>query len=185
MRISTTRNIVAAFALSAALPMASIAAPYIGVNYTRVELDGDLDHDFDTVAIRGGYEFTDWLAIEARYGVGTGDSKDREALGPFTFTQKFEVEQYYGVYGRLTLPNSTLFKPYVIAGYTEAELDWRLDMNGTRLDSDSIKDDAFSYGVGVNLEFNEHFAVNAEYMRLLDDGDVDVDGLTVGLSYRF
>ena len=180
-----TSKYIAALAFAVALPVTAAAGPYVGVNYTRADLSGALDADFDTIAIKGGYEFTNWLALEARYGASFSDSSYRETFGPFTIRVKYQVEHYYGAYGRLTLPNSTLFKPYVIAGYTEAELKETAHVNDYKLGSSTIRGEAFSYGAGVNLEFSERFSVNAEYMRLIDKGDADLDGLTVGASYRF
>lgn len=185
MKFHKTTTLIATLGLSIALPMAATANPFLGVNYTRAELDGDVDAGFNTLSLRAGYEFTNWLAIEARYGAGLDRDNSREQVGPFSVDIKYEVEHYYGAYGRLTLPNDTPFKPYIIAGYTEAELEGTGKVGGIRVGKVKAKGDAFSYGAGVNLDLSERLFVNAEYMRLLDEDDVEVDGFTLGVSYRF
>jgi len=93
---------------------------------------------------------------------------------------KAELNELYGAYFVAGIPNSTLFYPYLVAGYTRGELEASV---GGYSASDSESD--FSYGIGTDLRFSENFAANIEFMRYLDKDGFEMDGLSAGIKYTF
>ena len=42
-----------------------------------------------------------------------------------------------------------------------------------------------SMGIGADFNINERLEINAEYMNYIDDDDVELDALGVGLAVNF
>jgi opacity protein-like surface antigen len=160
-------------------PAFALGPFYLGANYSMTNVGakdvGSVDDfDMDTVTISAGLYLLDFLAVEAR--AGTGVSDDTVDL------IKAEIGVLYGLYARAELPLG-MFKPYVIAGYTAADLDSNF---GDDDDSD------LSYGAGVDLKFSEHLGLNLEYMLLMEfdtqlgsAGGIDVESISLGAKFYF
>lgn len=56
---------------------------------------------------------------------------------------------------------------------------------GTVSASDTDSDGGASFGLGANFRFTPHAYVGVDYMRYFKPDGVNVNGLTVGLGYRF
>ena len=88
---------------------------YGGVQYSQVDYSESVaDLDFTTVSVIAGYELSNSVALEARYGQGQGDDE--------AYDVDVEVDSVYGLYGVLSLPNETNVEPYFIIGYTKGKL---------------------------------------------------------------
>lgn len=162
-----------AFVISATSSLA-IANPYIGVDYSYFDA-GDLD--LGAIALKAGYQLTDWVSVEARLGFGIDDDKfDIPELG--LYSVKGEIEHYYGAYLRAGMPNETMFYPYAVAGYSK----FRVKASYQGISAKENESD-FSYGLGARLDFSENWSANLEFMRYMD-GD-DADAVSLGLMYRF
>lgn len=158
----------------------------MGANYSFLTAeDPAIDLDADAVTIKAGYNFNDILGVEARYGVGVSDdSGDVQGIDV-----KYEMDEVYGAYLTATLPNKTMFKPYVLVGYTsvgsEFEITYLSGPNTYTTINDSDSETGVSYGAGLNVNFTENFTGNIEYASLVDEGELTVDGFSLGLAYRF
>src|SRR5690606_29827087 len=159
--------------LTTTLPLAAIAAPYMGLNYTHTRTDDIVGKmDFNALALKGGYQIIDWFAVEARYGSGRSTQTERgiyiaEHGIDIEETYNIKMKDYYGAYAIFSLPNATMFKPYLVAGYTEAN--FKLKTTGSIPGyypisfTESDKVDSPSYGLGLNINFSEHLTANLEY----------------------
>lgn len=145
------------------------AQPYVGLDYTFIDAE---DVDLGAIALKGGYQVNDWAAVEVRAAAGV---KDDELFGVDA-----ELEHYYGGYFRAGLPNDSIIYPYVIAGYTQGKV--KASFRGASI-TESEGD--FSYGLGAELRLNDLWSANVEFMRYLDTNDVEIDGASLGVSYRF
>lgn len=187
--------LLATLTLATTFPLAATAEPYMGLNYTHTRTDDIVGNmDFNALAVKGGYQFTDWFALEARYGSGRSTQTERAVNLDYPGlvieeTYNLKMKDYYGAYALFSLPNSTMFKPYLVAGYTEAS--FKLKTTGTIPGyypisfTESEKVDSPSYGIGLNVNFSEHLTANLEYMRMIDDSYLKLDAVSVGLGYRF
>ena len=143
---------------------------YGGIQYSKVDYsESGLGLDFSTVGAIAGYELTNAFAIEARYSKGQSDDS--------AFGVGFEVDNTYGVYGVVSLPNETNIEPYVVIGYTKGKL------SASGYGSESESD--FSYGAGISFKLAESLSIRTEYMVLLDKEDYEFNSVSASLIYKF
>lgn len=169
-----TKQFIAALALSS-LSAASLAGGYVGVNYAHMDVDlGDHSVDLGAVVFKAGYQFNEWVALEARAGVGVRDDDFNH------FGEKVDVklDNLFGGYLIAGIPTATIVYPYAVVGYTRARFEASVPGFTT---ADSEED--FSYGVGANFAVTEQVMVNLEAIRYLEDAQADTIGL--GVTYRF
>lgn len=160
------------------------AGPYIGLGYTQFQYDND-KYDSDTlkndgVVLRAGMEFNDWIALEARGGMGLNDDDDNGL--------NYDLDNMYGGYLKLSLPLSDQVHPYIIGGYTKIDGDMRYrgQVGGNTVTVKDNRDlDDESYGGGIDVNLTDTLGVNLEYMRYYDKGDEKISGITVGLRSAF
>lgn len=170
--MKTTKAILTALALSS-LSSLALANPYVGANYAMLNIDGDgVDVDLDSLVIKGGYQFNDWLSAEARVGFGIGDDTFRDGGASY----KVKLDRLYGGYIAAGWPVNEMFYPYVIGGYTRAEV--KVSAFGV---SATGKENSASIGIGANFNFGESMAFNVEFMSYFDD----TEAFSLGLAYRF
>jgi opacity protein-like surface antigen len=148
---------------------------YAGANYTFVEVDGDggSDADLGTLSGKVGGHITPYFGLEARAGFGVVD----DDLGSGV---DLEAGNFFGGYATLNVVNGSPFTPYGIVGFTRYEL----EVNGP-LGSADEDESGLSYGIGVNMAINESLSGNLEFMRYLDEDDVTIDGIGLGLTLNF
>jgi opacity protein-like surface antigen len=162
------KSIFAALTLSSLSSLAAAQA-YIGGNYAFVDEE---DLDLGALVLKAGYQFSDWASVEARYGFGVADDSYQGV--------DVELNYMFGGYFRAGLPNESGFYPYAIFGYTKGEAE--ASGYGMSIKSD---DSDFSYGLGLDYNFDQSIAANIEFMRYLDSDGVETDAIALGLSYKF
>lgn len=179
-----TRTLISALALVSIAPL-SMAADfdldphwYAGVAYEPFTISTSDAGDFDvaTVSAKGGIALNKFLAAEARYGTSVSEDS-RNVLGTEVNT---ELEDYYGVYAKGTIPVHPMFSLYAVAGYSHVNV-----KSSSALGSASDSDDGFSYGAGAAFHVNKNVAINAEWLSLIDKDDYDIKGYGVGVSFMF
>ena len=143
---------------------------YGGGSYSKLDYQesaGELN--FTTIGAIVGTKLSNHVAIEGRYSSGhEGDD---------VASYDVDIKSTYGVYGRFSMDNTTNVTPYVIAGYTKAEI----HVQGAGNDSA----DGLSVGAGVSFNLSDKLSVGVEYMSLLDKNDYDVDQVSGTLLYSF
>jgi len=128
--------------------------------------------------VRGivGYELSPNLAAEAMLGLGMG-SDDVRVGG---VTVKGKVDNMVGAF----------IKPKVKIGES-FELFGRLGATSTKVSASSggfsVSDrgTGLAYGGGASYSFTPQLSINADYMNYYDRKGVKVDGITVGVGFRF
>lgn len=152
---------------------------YVGLNYANLDYDEDglsESVNWDTLGLNLGYQPSSYLAVEGRVGTGVGDDTVAGVV-------KTELEHYYGIYILPQFPVGDVVSVYGLLGWTEAEAS--VSAFGAK-ETDSESD--LSYGVGVrflNKRDQRGVGFFAEYARLLDKRDFELDALTVGLTWHF
>ena len=146
---------------------------YFGGSYAQLDTDiADVEFDLGALTFNAGYQINDYVAVETRLGAGIADD-DYEGID-------LELDQFWGVYAKVGIPTGAAFYPYVVLGYTKAELE--LSGNGYS-ESDSGNDT--SYGIGANFSVNDNVGVFAEYMNWYDKDEVEITGFNIGVNYKF
>jgi opacity protein-like surface antigen len=136
---------------------------YVGAGYSYMNLDVDSeDHNGDATLLLAGYNFNQYIGVEARYA-GLTDCLENTAI---------YLKPMYP-FGGTTV--------YGLLGYGETTYD-----NGT-----SSSENGFQWGLGANYAVTENIGVFVDYTNLYDDSgfsagtDVTVDSVNVGVTYTF
>jgi len=156
---------------------ASAVEPYAGVSYVHATYDEDGFPEFNpaALAVRFGAELNPNLAVEGRVGFGLGD--DSKTI--FGADVALEIDNFYGAYVRAMLPTGSV-TPYLLLGYTHGKV-----TASTFAASASESDSDASYGVGVDLFATKTTAINIEYAKLFEGEGYEVDGVSLGVAFKF
>lgn len=134
---------------------------YVGAGYSYMNLDAVTEHDGDEVLLLAGYNFNEYIGVEARYA-GLTDCLANTAI---------YVKPMYPIDDA---------KVYALLGYGETTYD-----NGVVDNSES----GFQWGLGANYAVTENIGLFADYTNLYDDTfagvDSTVDAINVGVTYTF
>jgi outer membrane autotransporter protein len=120
-------------------------------------------------AIRGiiGYDVHPNLAVEGMLEGGTGHDTDNGITA--------KLKSSYGVFA----------KPKYDFGNTEVFARLGFARTNVGLSTGDVTSNDFAYGVGVKYNVTPKVNVGLDYTRLADKDGVKVDGVTLGLGYRF
>jgi len=160
----------------------STGAFYVGLGYSYMNMNIDAhtdtgtltnlvsvdeqDHNGDAVLLLAGYNFNEYVGVEARYA-GFTDCLENTAI---------YLKPMYPV-GPVTV--------YGLLGYGETSYD-----NGAV----DLSESGFQWGIGANYGIMDNVAVFVDYTRLYDDSGFDnhlthvdfmVDAVSVGVTYTF
>lgn len=153
--------------------------PYAGGNISGVDLSvtgGPDDLSLVTGYARFGARFDDYFSLEWRIGTGLQDD-DIDVLG---VNSEVSLDLFYGAYVLGGLPVTEDIYPYVLIGYTQAEV----ELN-SRDSSDEYEEHDVSFGVGINFDVSNQFAINLEYLQYLKEDGVELSGPALGVLYYF
>ena len=124
--------------------------------------NGISQHSTDTGGVLFGYRyhFNRWLAAEANYGYDRNTQQNLTSGGPFNVQANVHQATAEGV---VTLPGSSRFNPYVLAG--AGTLVFNPTGNGGQSVPGALRQAkaAFVYGGGVDFTLVRHVALRAEY----------------------
>ncbi|MEH0688370.1 OmpA family protein [Vibrio cholerae] len=133
----------------------------------HITSDTDCDDDAITGGVFAGYQFVDWLGLEAGYdylGKYTADGINDESASAFTIAPK------------LSVPLTDVISLYGKVG-------------GAYVDYGSESDASFLGAVGVELNASKSTGVRIEYQRLTDVNNnfarAAVNSATMNFVYRF
>jgi opacity protein-like surface antigen len=137
-------------------------------------------------AIRGifGYAFHPNIAVEGMLGFAVNDDSVTfvdPTFGPVDV--KVKLQNSYGIFVK---PKYAFDKVEVFGrlGWTRAKIKATASVGGASA-SASESDSDFAYGAGVNFNINPRTYVGLDYMRYYSKDGAKVDGLTLGVGYRF
>jgi opacity protein-like surface antigen len=172
-----------------------VGGTYAEIGYTQMKLSGDDVDSLKPGALRGivGYEFHPNAAVEGMLAFGIRKEERTESMGtPFgvaTATMNVKLKNAYGVYLKPKANLSDAFEVFGRVGYTHASFKADATVTipgvGSQSASDSGSDGGFSYGLGANFKFNPTTYVGVDYMHYYKKDGVTLDGLTVGVGFRF
>ncbi|WP_323762966.1 porin family protein [Maricaulis sp.] len=140
----------------------------LGAGYEAADFDGV---DFDTVVVRGSYDFTRYLGVEGQLNIGLGD----ESLTVGGLTGDVSLDYVAGVFGVVRPWSNEDGSVFLRAGYTTTEA----DASAAGLNF-SASDEAWAYGVGGEYFFDARNGVRADYTRFDydDGGEADFFGVS-------
>ncbi len=158
---------------------------YAGVNYAQTDYK---ESGFPTVSptalvFKLGKELNPNIAIEGRLGVGLSDDGFGVDILGTPVTVSLDIDNFYGVYLKGRLPTG-LITPYGLIGWTKGKLTATAAGGGISA-SYSDSDSSVSYGFGVDFPVGKTTAINLEYAQLLKGDGYKINGISVGMAFRF
>lgn len=153
--------------------------PYVGGNLSGTSLSvsgGPDDLSLLSGYARFGSRFDDYFSLEWRIGTGLQDD-DVDISGSKT---DVSLDLFYGAYVLGGFPVTEYFYPYALIGYTQAEL----ELNDRLFTADYEEHD-FSFGIGVNFDVSNQFAINLEYLQYIKENGVELSGPALGFLFYF
>lgn len=149
---------------------------YVGGAYSQISDDENgtsEDASLGALFVRGGYQFNPNLALEARLGAGVSDDKIEGV--------KVELEHMYGAYIKAGTPTLNRLYPYFLVGWTDVKM--KASVPG---DSNTDTRGGPSFGLGIDVYITHNISANLEYAELYNKTpDAKIDGLSLGVSYKF
>jgi outer membrane autotransporter protein len=138
----------------------------LGYSWTQIHGNG---FKASPGAVRGiiGYDVHPNLAVEGMLEGGTGHDTDNGITA--------KLKSSYGVF----------VKPKYDFGNTEVFARVGYARTNLALSTGDVSANDFAYGVGVKYNVTPKVSVGLDYSRLAHKDGVKVDGVTLGLGYRF
>lgn len=136
---------------------------------------GTEDFTPSLVIIKGGYDLLEYLAVEARIGVGLTKGE----RSSFDVSREVDIKSLYGAFAKLQSGWSDV-NLYLLLGYTTSSV----DISSTNV-SRSEDFDGASYGIGADFSLSGDSYFNLEYMQYYDADNITAVGLGAGLTVRF
>ena len=156
---------------------------YLGYDFLKVNYDeSGVNKEFDPTVVtwKAGYKINEYLAVEARAGLGVdNDTKQNlitdEGLGLTTAT--VELNRLYSALLKGSYP---LVKGLNVNAYVGASrVKFLVDSNQNYHSENS--DNSLTLGVGLSYDIASDVFVNADYMAYTKN----VTALQVGMGFRF
>ena len=167
---------------------------YAEIGYSQLKLSGE-GVSIKPNAIRGivGYDFHPNFAVEGMLAFGAGDDSISETAtsgaNTATATVKVKLENAYGIYLKPKANLSDSLEVFGRLGYSHAKFKATADatLNGVSVgsESDSGSEGGVSYGVGANFKFSPAAYVGVDYMHYYKKDGMKVEGVNVGVGFRF
>jgi outer membrane autotransporter protein len=182
----------ASIMLMAGAAQAQVMAPrptmagttYGEVGYTSLKIS-ESGVDVKPGVLRGiiGFNFSNYVAFEGMAGFGvTKDSTDVNVLGN-RVTLEGDVQHMFGVYVKPRV-NIDGFELFGRLGYADTRLKATARVGAVSV-SDTTSGSDWSYGLGANFNFSPRAYVGIDYMQYYNKDDTKIEGVTLGLGYRF
>ena len=153
---------------------------YAGVdaNYILSEIEsGDAKADFKPLAVSGrvGFYLEQGVGLEL-YGMTGAEDEDLDI--------ELGLNYMAGVAARFESPESEGGKIYILLGYGITELD--MDRSGSSEPGKATFHD-FNYGAGLEFRLGgaDQLFVNLQAVRYYAQDEIQIDGASLGLRYKF
>ncbi|MGZ5181384.1 MAG: porin family protein [Ramlibacter sp.] len=131
-----------------------------------------------------GFNLSENLAVEALGGVGIRKDNSTVDAGGVPVNLELDVRHVIGAYIKPQANIGDAVQVFGRLGYAETRLRATASAAGLAA-TGSGSESSFSYGLGANFNVSPKMYVSADYMRYTKKDDTKVDGLTVGVGYRF
>jgi opacity protein-like surface antigen len=156
---------------------------YMGIAYGYIKAEEKLnsikwlDDSFDDLMLQAGYNFNQYVALEARYWIGISDVSI--AGGDVSLDS-------FGIYVKPQYPVTQELNLYGLLGYATSEFD------GSTVNGDNL--DGFSWGLGASYDVTDNIELFVDYTYLYDDTSVSalgtkyddsIDAVNFGVTYNF
>ncbi len=126
--------------------------------------------------VRGmlGLELSPHVALEGMLAAGA--KKDNITLAGTNSGVDTKISNMFGVYVKPKLQVGPGLELFGRLGYVRSKL---------KVADESPSEGSVSYGLGASYSFNPALSLNADYMIYNNKDDVKIDGVSIGLGFKF
>jgi len=152
---------------------------YTTANYS--EIYSNANYTWSNIsALRAiiGFEFDDNIALEGMYASGVNDG----SLTISGYSTKLSLDSSYGLYAKPKLNLNDNFSVFSRIGFAQTKGTLSIPSVGWQ---STNSNSSISYGLGASYKLNEQMNLNADYMVYYNSDSNSVNGITVGIGYRF
>ena len=125
-----------------------------------------------------GYNVHPNVDVEGYLALGAGESN--ETLNGVSYGSKLKVKSSFGVFVKPKVMVSNELELFARVGYLENKFN-TISQNATYKTTNG----SFAYGVGANYYFDKRTYVTGSYMNYNNKDGFKVNGLSVGVGYKF
>ncbi|WP_019959971.1 porin family protein [Woodsholea maritima] len=162
---------------------------HLGAGWSYFDQDVAKVH---AVTVRGGYDFNEYLGLEAEGSLGVTDETYSGSVtyagNTATGSIDIKLKHTIAAFAKVQYPLNEQFSVFARLGYSrgKAEADVDGTVNGTAIKG-SISDtsDGVAYGAGVEWAFAGQNSVRFDYTRHDHDNNVELDQWGVSFVRRF
>ncbi|MFM2667052.1 porin family protein [Vibrio mediterranei] len=144
---------------------AGAAVTYAGAEYQHTPSSGTADASPLLVQAQLGYFFTDYFAVEGRYGTSIQRSGG------------LNVDHTASALLKGNVPVTDQLSMYGLLGYSSVTIDQQNVGSGS--------DSGMSFGLGMHYALSSYTAVTFEFLNNLNSDKARLNGLSLGFQYRF
>ena len=184
----TISSVVAAMLMSGNVFAYQPGSAYGGAQFASFDLSFDgTSEDFSPTGLifRLGNNINENFSVEGRLGLGLSDDTITASDGITTASVSIELDTLIGVYGVGHVMLSESSSIYGLIGFTK--VDGTIDASASGVGSVSVSDDesGLSFGVGTDIGLSNNLALNIEYIQYLNETDMDLNAISVGVKFSF
>lgn len=176
-------NIIAALLLVTVVPTTALSVTpgiqYLAVNYTNMTFsENGIDTEYNPTALIGRYgvNTTKYFSFEGRVGMGLSGDTQRLFFTDVTL----DIDSMFGLYAIGHINIIPALSLYGVLGITQV----KATVSAPELQS-TDSESGFSYGIGTDISISEGTQINFEYTQYLDESNVDISALSIGLKFNF
>lgn len=162
-------------------PMASGWYGELGYTFLRIDAGSDTARPG---AIRGiiGYDFHPMLAFEGMLGGGVADDDTSTTVSGVPANLNVKAKSMYGLWVKPKY-NWEQFEFFARLGWAHTKVE--VESRTVGVAGSTQSDDDFAYGIGANWRFSPAWYAGIDWMRYSGQSGHKVDGLTLGVGYRW
>jgi outer membrane immunogenic protein len=155
-----------------------LATPYAEVGYAWMTLSSGADVNTGELIARMGMDFMPYLGGEIFGGTSASSGN---IYDPFSgYSASLKVDDLYGAYLKLHAEIATEFELFARAGWVHSTV--KASVAGFQ---GSSSDDSFSFGIGAQFVFADHWYMQGDYTSYYDKHGDTIRGPAVSIGYRF
>lgn len=141
---------------------------------------GSTESRGDTLSGLVGYQLTDVFSVEGLLGTGLGGADVKLNGVSQTHPVTSRLDHAVGIYVRAKHDLNKDASVFARFGWNE----WQTTASNSLASAQNTYSD-FAYGVGLNYQITQSTYLTSSWMSAYNKNSIKVDGLAIGLGYRY
>ena len=147
---------------------------YVGGQVSKVDIDSVGKPTALSIIV--GEQVHPNFSVEGRLGFSVAADSVSYQMNGSTIEEDVEFDYAVSLLAKPQANLSDTFSVYALAGWSRAEVS---------ISQGSSADSGLSFGAGLSLRTSPEVSVYLDWLRLMDEDDVDFSSINLGVSYHF